>query len=59
MTLGEHFANHFKKSNAFAVEKFPFKVPVADIHQVWHSQHQNDLAHKWLRNQIKTAALEI
>lgn len=38
-------------------QELPFQIPDVPIYQVWHAQYDNDDAHIWLRNLIKTILL--
>lgn len=37
-----------------AYQKLPFKAPNITVYQAWHSQFDNDKAHQWFRNTVKT-----
>lgn len=51
-TVPLQFAELMAPRLGLQIYKSPVLLPAADIHAFWHSRHDDDPAHKWLRRQI-------
>jgi DNA-binding transcriptional LysR family regulator len=53
------FANAVGKNLGLRCFAPPIDVPVPDVQLYWHSRNDEDLAHRWMRNQILEAVEEL
>jgi DNA-binding transcriptional LysR family regulator len=49
------FARAYAKELGLALYEPPFSMPVPEISLYWHKRHDDDAAHRWLRQQIAAA----
>ena len=56
LTVPERLAREAAPTFDLAVAPLPFPTPPIDFVLLWHSRHQEDQAHAWLRAQIVAAA---
>ena len=53
------FANAVKADLGLRTFIPPIDVPVPDVNLYWHSRYDDDLAHKWMRQQILESVREL
>ncbi len=54
-TVPVQFAQAVAKDLGLSVYKLPIDVPVPEVRLYWHRRHDQNPAHRWLRNEIMTA----
>jgi len=59
LTVGERIPKPLAKAFGLAIKPVPLKIRPVPLRQVWHRQHDNDLAHQWLRKLIAEVATTI
>ncbi len=52
-SLPERNARYFAGRQNLAVREIPFEVPSFETHMIWHRRHDDDPAHRWLRQTIE------
>jgi DNA-binding transcriptional LysR family regulator len=52
----EQFAHAFARSMGLAVYALPIPVGVPEIAMYWHSRHDGNPAHRWLREHVRAVA---
>lgn len=51
-TVVNSMARVYNTHHDYVIKPLPFDIPDIEIHLAWHQRHENDLGHKWLRQQI-------
>ncbi|MCG9681759.1 LysR substrate-binding domain-containing protein [Vibrio sp. Isolate23] len=51
VTAPLHLAGYFSNRFDYVVKPLPFDLPKHSYYLLWHSRHQKDPAHRWLREQ--------
>ena len=54
-TVPSQFADAVAKDLGLSLYRLPIEVHVPEIRMYWHRRHDQNPAHRWLRNQIATA----
>ena len=57
--LPRHFVNVTGIADQLALHDLPFAVPTVHVDAVWHTRHQSDPAHQWLRETIHALAAQV
>ncbi len=57
--LPRHFVNVTGIASQLALHDLPFAVPTVHVDAVWHTRHQSDPAHQWLRETIHALAAQV
>lgn len=57
--LPESIAEQGSKLYGLELKACPFSLPTLTIRGMWHERHQNDQVHKWVRDKISDAFLNI
>jgi len=55
-TVPVSFAIRAARDKPLVVHELPFDVPSLELSLVWHERSQNELAHRWLRDELKVVA---
>lgn len=48
-TVPSRIGRHLAKRASLEIHPLPFPGPVFDVHMYWHTRHDDDAAHTWLR----------
>ncbi|WP_295522711.1 LysR family transcriptional regulator [uncultured Pseudacidovorax sp.] len=56
-TTGRHFAEHYAGRMALAVVRAPSEFPPMRFYQLWHELNHGSSSNRWLRQQVRAAAL--
>ena len=51
--LPRHFVGVTGIANALVLRNLPFAVPAVHVDALWHGRHEQDSAHRWLRETIR------
>jgi len=54
VTAPASFALRAAQHHPLVVHELPFEVPLLELSLVWHERSQNEPAHRWLRDEMKT-----
>ncbi|MCL1059251.1 LysR family transcriptional regulator [Shewanella gelidimarina] len=57
--LPQSIARHGNQLYGLTIKACPFTLPALTIRGVWHERHQNDQLHKWIRDKISDAFVDI
>jgi DNA-binding transcriptional LysR family regulator len=57
--LPRHFVKVTGIADQLALHDLPFSVPTVHVDAVWHTRHQGDPAHQWLRETIHVLAAQV
>jgi DNA-binding transcriptional LysR family regulator len=56
LTIGKHYLRYYEKALQLKTFTVPIKFPPFRFYQLWHDRVHHSPEHKWLRDQITTAA---
>ena len=57
--LPRHFVSVTGIADQLALHDLPFAVSTVHVDAVWHTRHQGDPAHQWLRETIQAIAAQV
>ncbi|MDF2939713.1 MAG: pcpR [Gammaproteobacteria bacterium] len=57
-TMVESVANLYQDKYKFITRPIPFEMPDIEYYLMWHQRYDNDMGHRWLRQQIMEACTE-
>ncbi len=57
--LPAQFAETVARRMALSIYRLPVEVPAAEVQMLWHARHDNERAHRWLREQVAAVVQEL